>query len=323
MSQFMDALRDKIRVKQYSYKTEQTYIDWTERFIRFHKLRHPKDMGKAEIEQFLTQLANSGVSASTQNQALAAILFMYREMLDQTFSDIRAIRAKRSTHIPTVLSTEEVKRVLSRLHGVYHMIGYLLYGSGMRLMECLRLRVKDIDFEMHTVTLRETKSNRDRVTVLPQTVIEPLKLHLAKVKAQHEEDLAKGFGRVALPGALARKYPNAEYEWGWQYVFPASRMSRDPRSGQVQRHHLYETSVQKAIRKAAKEVGIQKPIGPHTFRHSFATHLLQAGTDIRKIQEILGHKDLKTTMIYTHVAGFGAGVKSPLDSLDISDPMGL
>ena len=323
MSQFMDALRDKIRVKQYSYKTEQTYIDWTERFIRFHKLRHPKDMGKAEIEQFLTQLANSGVSASTQNQALAAILFMYREMLDQTFSDIRAIRAKRSTHIPTVLSTEEVKRVLSRLHGVYHMIGYLLYGSGMRLMECLRLRVKDIDFDMHTVTLRETKSNRDRVTVLPQTVIEPLKLHLAKVKAQHEEDLAKGFGRVALPGALARKYPNAEYEWGWQYVFPASRMSRDPRSGQVQRHHLYETSVQKAIRKAAKEVGIQKPIGPHTFRHSFATHLLQAGTDIRKIQEILGHKDLKTTMIYTHVAGFGAGVKSPLDSLDISDPMGL
>ena len=322
MSQFMDALRDKIRVKQYSYKTEQTYVDWTERFIRFHKLRHPRDMGKAEIEQFLTHLAKSGVSASTQNQALAAILFMYREMLATTFSDIRAIRAKQSTYIPTVLSTDEVKRVLCRLHGVYHIIGYLLYGSGMRLMECLRLRVKDIDFELHTVTLRETKSNRDRVTVLPQAVVGPLKLHLAKVKAQHEEDLANGFGRVALPGALAKKYPNAEYEWGWQYVFPASRMSRDPRSGQVQRHHLYETSIQKAIRKAAKEAGIEKPIGPHTFRHSFATHLLQAGTDIRKIQEILGHKDLKTTMVYTHVAGFGAGVKSPLDSLDISDPMG-
>lgn len=323
MSQFMDALRDKIRVKQYSYKTEQTYLDWTKRFIRFHKLRHPKDMGKAEIEQFLTHLANSSISASTQNQALAAILFMYREMLDTTFSDIRAIRAKRSTYIPTVLSTEEVRRVLSRLHGVYHIIGYLLYGSGMRLMECLRLRIKDIDLELHTLTLRETKSNRDRVTVLPQAVEAPLKLHLAKVKAQHEEDLANGFGRVELPGALARKYPNAEYEWGWQYVFPASRMSQDPRSGLVQRHHLYETSVQKAIRKAAREAGIEKPIGPHTFRHTFATHLLQAGTDIRKIQEILGHKDLKTTMVYTHVAGFGAGVKSPLDSLDISDPMGL
>lgn len=323
MSQFMDALRDKIRVKQYSYKTEQTYLDWTKRFIRFHKLRHPKDMGKAEIEQFLTHLANSSISASTQNQALAAILFMYREMLDTTFSDIRAIRAKRSTYIPTVLSTEEVRRVLSRLHGVYHIIGYLLYGSGMRLMECLRLRIKDIDLELHTLTLRETKSNRDRVTVLPQAVEAPLKLHLAKVKAQHEEDLANGFGRVELPGALARKYPNAEYEWGWQYVFPASRMSQDPRSGLVQRHHLYETSVQKAIRKAAREAGIEKPIGPHTFRHTFATHLLQAGTDIRKIQEILGHKDLKTTMVYTHVAGFGAGVKSPLDSLDISDPAGL
>lgn len=323
MSQFMDALRDKIRVKQYSYKTEQAYLDWTGRFIRFHKLRHPKDMGKADIEHFLTHLAKSGVSASTQNQALAAILFMYREMLDTTFSDLRAIRAKTSNYVPAVLSTEQMRQVLGRLRGVHHIIGYLLYGSGMRLMECLRLRTKDIDFEIHTITLRETKSNRDRVTVLPQAVVEPLRLHLAKVKAQHDEDLANGFGRVALPGALARKYPNAEYEWGWQYVFPASRLSCDPRSGLVQRHHLYETSVQKAIRKAAKEAGIEKPIGPHTFRHSFATHLLQTGTDIRKIQEILGHKDLKTTMIYTHVAGFGAGVKSPLDSLDISDPRGL
>ena len=323
MSHFMDALRDKLRVKQYSYKTEQAYLDWTERFIRFHKLRHPKEMGKAEIEQFLTHLAKTDVSASTQNQALAAILFMYREMLDTRFTDIRAIRAKRSTHIPAVLSPEEMSRVLCRLHGVYHIIGYLLYGSGMRLMECLRLRAKDIDFELQTITLRETKSNRDRVTVLPKVVVAPLRLHLARVKAQHEEDLANGFGRVVLPGALARKYPKAEYEWGWQYVFPASRLSRDPRSGLVQRHHLYETSVQKAIRKAAKEAGIEKSIGAHTFRHSFATHLLQTGTDIRKIQEVLGHKDLKTTMVYTHVAGLGAGVKSPLDSLDISDPAGL
>jgi integron integrase len=319
----MDALRDKLRVKQYSYKTEKAYLDWTERFIRYHKIRHPKEMGNAEIEQFLTHLAKTEISASTQNQALAAILFLYREMLDTTFTDIRAIRAKRSTHIPAVLSPEEMKRVLCRLHGVHHIIGYLLYGSGMRLMECLQLRAKDIDFELQTITLRETKSNRDRVTVLPQAVVEPLRLHLAKVKAQHDEDLASGFGRVALPGALARKYPKADREWGWQYVFPASRMSRDPRSGQVQRHHLYETSVQKAIRKAAKEAGIEKPIGPHTFRHSFATHLLVAGTDIRKIQELLGHRDLKTTMVYTHVAGMGAGVKSPLDSLDISDPAGL
>jgi integron integrase len=197
------------------------------------------------------------------------------------------------------------------------MIGYLLYGSGMRLGECLHLRVKDIDFELHTITLRDAKSNRDRVTILPKAVEEPLRLHLAKVKAQHEEDLAHGFGSVEMPGALARKYPRAEYEWGWQYVFPAGQLSRDPRSGVVRRHHIYETSVQRAIRNAAKETGIPKPVGANTFRHSFATHLLQAGTDVRKIQELLGHKDLKTTIVYTHVAGMGAGVKSPLDCLDI------
>lgn len=323
MSQFMDELRDKIRVKQYSYKTEKAYLNWTERFIRFHGIRHPKTMGKAEVEAFLTDLAESGVSASTQNQALAAVLFMYREMLDMRFENIRAVRAKRSTHIPTVLTVDEIKRVLCRLHGVYHMIGYLLYGSGMRLMECLRLRVKDIDLEMRIITLHDTKSNRDRVTVLPEAVVESLRLHLAKVKAQHDEDLAHGFGSVEMPGALARKYPKAEYEWSWQYVFPAGQMSRDPRNGIVRRHHLYETSVQKAVRKAAREAGIEKPVGPHTFRHSFATHLLQSGIDIRKIQELLGHKDLKTTMVYTHVAGIGAGVKSPLDSLVISDTKGL
>ena len=327
MSQFMDALRDKIRVKQYSYKTEKAYLDWAERYIRFHQLRHPKEMGKVEIEHFLTHLAKSGISANTHtcpggrcqgNQALAAILFMYREMLSRSFENIRAVRAKRSPHIPTVLTVDEIKRVLCRLHGVYHIIGYLLYGSGMRLGECLHLRVKDIDFEMRTITLRETKSNRDRVTMLPEAVAGALKLHLAKIKAQHDEDLAHGFGSVELPGALARKYPKAEYEWGWQYAFPAAQFSRDPRSGVVRRHHLYETSVQRAIRKAAREAGIAKPVGAHTFRHSFATHLLQAGTDIRKIQELLGHKDLKTTMVYTHVAGMGIGVKSPLDSLDIS-----
>jgi integron integrase len=323
MSKFMDDLRDNIRVKQYAYKTEKTYLDWVERFIRFHGLRHPKEMGKIEIESFVTHLAKTGVSASTQNQGLAAILFMYRAMFEREFEGIEAVRAKKSTHIPTVLTVDEMKRVLCRLHGVYHMIGYMLYGSGMRLMECMRLRVKDVDLELKTITLRDTKSNRDRVTVLPNAVIEPLKLHLAKVKAQHDEDLSKGFGSVEMPGALGRKYPNAEYEWGWQYVFPASQYSRDPRSGIVRRHHLFETSVQKAVRKAAKESGIVKPVGPHTFRHSFATHLLQGGTDIRKIQELLGHQDLKTTMVYTHVAGIGAGVKSPLDSMVISDPAGL
>ena len=323
MSKFMDELRDKIRVKQYAYKTEKTYLDWVERFIRFHGLRHPNEMGKTEIESYMTHLAKTNVSASTQNQALAAMLFMYRAMFEREFEGIEAVRAKKSTHVPTVLTVDEMKRILCRLHGVYHMIGYMLYGSGMRLMECMRLRVKDVDFELRTITLRDTKSNRDRVTVLPNAVIEPLKLHLAKVKAQHEEDLSKGFGSVEMPGALGRKYPNAEYEWGWQYVFPASQYSRDPRSGVVRRHHLFETSVQKAVRKAAKEAGIVKPVGPHTFRHSFATHLLQGGTDIRKIQELLGHQDLKTTMVYTHVAGIGAGVKSPLDSMVISDPLGL
>lgn len=323
MSKFLDEMRDKIRVKQYAYKTEKTYLDWAERFIRWHGIRHPKEMGQPEIEAFLTNLAKSGVSASTQNQALAAILFMYREMLGMEFEGIQSVRAKKSVHVPTVLTVDEMKRVLCRLNGVYHMIGYLLYGSGMRLMECMRLRVKDVDFELRTITVRDTKSNRDRVTVLPETLVEPLQLHLAKIKAQHDEDLSKGFGSVEMPGALARKYPNAEYEWAWQYIFPASQFSRDPRSGIVRRHHLYETSVQKAVRKAAKEAGIAKSVGPHTFRHSFATHLLQGGTDIRKIQELLGHQDLKTTMVYTHVAGIGAGVKSPLDSMVISDPAGL
>ncbi len=323
MSAFLNSMRDRIRVKQYSYKTEKAYLDWVERYIRFHGIRHPKDMGRDEIESFLSDMANRGVSSSTQNQALAAILFMYREMLGMEFTGIQAIRAKGTAHVPTVLTVDETKRVLCRLHGVYHMIGYLLYGSGMRLMECLRLRVKDIDFDLRTITLRDTKSNRDRVTVLPDAVRESLRLHLDKIKAQHAEDLANGYGSVEMPGALARKYLNAEYEWAWQYVFPAGQFSRDPRSGVVRRHHLYETSVQKAVRKVALEAGITKPVGPHTFRHSFATHLLQAGTDIRTIQELLGHKDLKTTMIYTHVAGIGAGVKSPADSLDIRYPAGV
>lgn len=206
---------------------------------------------------------------------------------------------------------------------MYAIIGRLLYGGGLRLMECMRLRVKDVDFELRTITVRDTKSNRDRVTVLPVSIIEPLQAHLKRVKLQHEEDLRIGRGSVEMPGALAMKYPHAEFEWGWQYVFPASKFSADPRSGVVRRHHLFETSVQKAVRRTAIEIGITKPVGPHTFRHSFATHLLQDGYDIRKIQELLGHQDLKTTMIYTHVAIIGAGILSPADRLDISDPVGL
>lgn len=323
MSQFMTTLTYRIRVKHLAYKTEKAYLDWTERFIRFHKMQHPDAMDTSHLEKFIIHIANTGVSASTQNQAIAAVKFMFREMTNVQIGNVKAIMAKRDVHIPTVLSVDEVKAVMCRLTGVHHMIGQLLYGGGLRLMECMRLRIKDINFDNQTITLRDTKSNRDRVTVLPRSIIEPLKLHIAKVKAQHDQDLAHGYGSVEMPGLLAKKYPNAEYSFAWQYVFPASKLSRDPRSGTIRRHHLFETAVQKAIRTAAREAGISKPVGPHTFRHSFATHLLQKGYDIRKIQELLGHKDLKTTMIYTHVATIGAGIISPADLLDISDPVGL
>jgi integron integrase len=324
MSAFLNSIREKIRLKHYSYKTEKAYVDWAERYIRFHGIRHPAEMGLTEVEAFLSHLAvTRGVSASTQNQALHALLFMYREVVGVEIGDVQAIRAKKSVHVPVVLSKDEVKRVLGRMNGVYAIIGRLLYGGGLRLMECMRLRVKDVDFELRTITVRDTKSNRDRVTVLPVSIIEPLQSHLKRVKLQHEDDLRIGRGSVEMPGALAVKYPHAEFEWGWQYVFPASKFSADPRSGVVRRHHLFETSVQKAVRRAAIEAGITKPVGPHTFRHSFATHLLQDGYDIRKIQELLGHQDLKTTMIYTHVAIVGAGILSPADRLDISDPAGL
>jgi integron integrase len=323
MSQFIDTLRNRIRVKHLAYKTEQAYVDWAERFIRFHKMQHPSTMDTSHLETFIIHLANGNCSPSTQNQAIAAIKFMFREMTTVKIGDVHAMMAKRETHVPTVLSPEEVKEVMCHLHDVYHIIAQLLYGGGLRLMECMRLRVKDIDFDNRTITLRNTKSNRDRVTVLPSSAIEPLRLHMAKVKAQHDQDISHGYGSVEMPGQLAKKYPQAQYEWGWQYVFPASKLSRDPRSGIIRRHHLFETSVQKAVRNAARGAGISKPVGPHTFRHSFATHLLQKGTDIRKIQELLGHKDLKTTMIYTHVSTTSAGIVSPADLLDIRNPVGF
>lgn len=324
MSRFLDTVREAIRVKHYSYKTEQAYVDWAEKFIRFHGIRHPETMGRDEVAAFITHLAvDKNYSGATQDQALHALLFMYEHVVGVKLERVEFLRSKKSKRMPDVLTQDEVKMILGRLRGVYYIIGRLLYGSGMRLMECMRLRVKDVNFEMLTVTVREPKNNRDRVTVLPSSVVEPLRTHLKRVAIQHEEDLRLGFGSVELPYALARKYRNAQFDLDWQYVFPAGDYSTDPRSGVVRRHHLFETSVQKQIRRAAREAGITKPCGPHILRHSFATHLLQEGYDIRKIQELLGHQDLKTTMIYTHVAIVGAGIKSPADLLDISDPMGL
>jgi integron integrase len=310
----MDEVKDALRVKNYAYSTEKTYLHRIRQYVRFHLPAHPRDVGAQGVSKFLTYLATERqVSASTQNQALAAILFLY-SFLGVELGDLNTVRARKSQYLPTVLTQDEVMRLLDELDGVYSIVGQLLYGGGLRLMECLRLRVKEIDFDHRIITLRDTKSNRDRVTCLPDSVIPALKLHLAKVKAQHDEDLSNGRGEVQLPNALAVKYPRAPYEWGWQYVFPAAGFSTVPRSGRMRRHHVFETSVQKAIKKAAQRADIHKPVGPHTLRHSFATHLLEGGTDIRTIQDLLGHKDLKTTMVYTHVANL-ASVQSPLDRI--------
>jgi len=312
----LDVVRDTIRRKHYSIRTEEAYVNWIRRFILFHGKRHPKDMGAAEVEAFLTHLATEGhVSASTQNQAFSALLFLYRKVLHRELdAPVHALRAKESRHIPAVLTREEVRQVIAQLSGVYQLQARLLYGSGLRLLECLRLRVKDIDFQRRAITVRDTKGNEDRITMLPDSVIEPLKEHLQRVKRLHEEDLAKGYGSVYLPDALDRKYPNAGREWIWQYVFPSDRLSTDPRSGVVRRHHLDASGLQKAVRAAARAAGINKRVTCHTFRHSFATHLLENGYDIRTVQELLGHKNVKTTMIYTHVLQRGGlAVRSPLD----------
>jgi integron integrase len=311
----LDRVRDAIRLKHYSIRTEQSYINWIKRYIFFHNVRHPDEMGAAEVEAFLTHLAvNENVAASTQNQALSALLFLYREVLKKDLGPIDALRAKKPKRLPTVLTKEEVHRVLGELSGMYRLTAKLLYGSGLRLMECLRLRVKDVDFAQRVIIVRDGKGEQDRVTMLPHNLITPLQEHLLRVKRLHEEDLAKGHGTVYLPYALERKYPNANQEWIWQYVFPSGRLSVDPRSGVVRRHHLHESSLQKAVRVAARAAGIPKRVSCHTFRHSFATHLLEAHYDIRTVQELLGHKDVKTTMIYTHVLNrVGLAVRSPLD----------
>lgn len=314
----LDQVRAAIRVRHYSLRTEEAYVQWIKRFILFHGKRHPLEMGEQEITQFLSALAVEGhVSASTQNQALCALLFLYRHVLDQNIGWLDdVVRAKRPQRLPVVLTRPEVRTLLGALAGIPWIMAQLLYGAGLRLLECLRLRVKDIDFSTNQILVREGKGNKDRVTMLPTSVKAPLTAHLITVCDLHQRDIRAGLGKVFLPDALPRKYPHANQEWGWQWVFPASQISVDPRSGERRRHHLHESVLQRAIREAAHTIKITKPTSPHTLRHSFATHLLEDGYDIRTIQELLGHRDVSTTMIYTHVLNRGGrGVASPADRL--------
>ncbi|MGA1870593.1 MAG: integron integrase [bacterium] len=314
----IDQVRFILKTKHYSLRTEESYIKWIVRFILFHNKRHPREMGACEVNQFLTYLAiNENVAASTQNQALCAIVFLYKHVLKQQLGDIGdMIWAKKPKKLPVVLTKEEVKAVLGYLDDTKWIMTMLLYGSGLRLMECLRLRVKDVDFDYNQIVVRDTKGNVDRVTMLPQGVKKPLKHYREKVKRIHEADLKKGYGAVYLPYALEKKYPHANREWGWQYIFPASQISIDPRSGSKRRHHVHEAVLQRAIKVALRKAGIVKHASSHSFRHSFATHLLEDGYDIRTIQELLGHKDVKTTMIYAHVLNRGGrGIESPADRL--------
>jgi integron integrase len=314
----LDQVRAAIRLRHYSLRTEDTYLHWIQRFMLFHGKRQPAEMGEKEIRQFLSALAvDQRVSASTQNQALNAILFVYRHVLDLNPGWIdNVVRAKQPQRLPVVLRKHEVKALLDAMEEVHWIMGHLLYGAGLRLMECLRLRVKDVDFSANHIVVREGKGNKDRITMLPLAVKTSLIAHLARVRELHQHDLARGFGSVYLPDALHRKYPNAPKHWGWQWVFPAIQISVDPRSGEQRRHHLHEVVLQRAVRAAARQAGIIKPVGCHTLRHSFATHLLEDGYDIRTIQELLGHKDVSTTMIYTHVLNRGGkGVTSPSDRL--------
>ena len=314
----LDQVRARIRVKHYSIRTEDTYVGWIKRFVIFHGKRHPLEMGKIEMEEFLTHLAvDRHVSASTQSQAKSALLFLYQQVLELDvpwLSDI--VAAKQPLHLPTVLTVVEAQAVLARLSGVTGMVCQLLYGSGLRVLEACRLRVQDVDFGMHQLTVRSGKGAKDRVTMLPRALSAPLTQHLQRVRTLQEDDLRAGYGQVYLPFALDRKYPNAASEWKWQYVFPADKHSQDPRSGDVRRHHIGEQTIQRAVRQAALAARLTKRVSPHTFRHSFATHLLMSGYDIRTVQELLGHKDVQTTMIYTHVLNRGGqGVISPLDRL--------
>jgi len=319
----LDQVRDAIRRRHYSIRTEETYIHWIKRYIFFHGKRHPREMGEAEVTAFLNHLARERrVASSTQNQALSAILFLYKEALGRPLGSLEGLEwARRPARVPTVLTTGEVQRLLSHIEGTKWLMASLLYGAGLRLRECLKLRVKDIDLEYRQIIVRDGKGAKDRVTVLPQAVIEPLKLHLVRVHALHEKDLADGYGDVELPDALARKYPRAAYEWGWKFVFPSYKLSTDPRTGVIRRHHVFENFLARAVKQAARSAGIFKHVSSHTLRHSFATHLLESGYDIRTVQELLGHDSVETTMIYTHVMNKGGrGVTSPLDTGGSSTP---
>jgi integron integrase len=309
-------VRDAIRRRHYSLRTEQSYVQWIRRFIYFSGRRHPRELGAPEVTGFLNHLARErNVAASTQNQALSALLFLYREALQTPLPWLDQLeRAQRPARLPTVLTAAEVRRLLSGMRGTRWLMASLLYGAGLRLRECLTLRVKDVDFGYRQIMVRDGKGARDRVTMLPAPLSEPLKQQIARARVVHERDLAAGYGTVELPHALSRKYPRAQYELGWQFVFPSHRLSRDPRSGAVRRHHLYENYLTRGVKRSARAAGIVKPVSCHTLRHSFATHLLESGYDIRTVQELLGHADVSTTMIYTHVLNKGGrGVTSPLE----------
>lgn len=314
----LDQVRARIRFKHYSIRTEQAYVEWIKRFVRHFGKRHPREMGAEEVQVFLSHLAVEGrVAASTQNQAKSALLFLYKEVLGVDFPWLNQIEAaKTSRRLPVVLTQGEVTAVLSSMKGTTGLVARLLYGTGMRVMEGLRLRVKDVDFGRCEILVRDGKGAKDRVTMLPARLVPELREHLMRVRGLHGGDLAAGYGEVYLPYALDRKYPSAGREWGGQYVFPSANLAVDPRSGVVRRHHVMDQAVQRAIRQAVREAGIAKPATPHTLRHSFATHLLESGYDIRTVQELLGHSDVSTTMIYTHVLNRGGrGVASPLDRL--------
>ena len=314
----LDQVRDRLRVKHYSIRTETQYLQWIKRFILFHDKRHPREMGAVEVEAFLTHLAVAGrVAAATQNQALSALSLLYREVLniDLPWLD-KVVRAKQPQRLPVVLTRQEVTVILDRMTGVHGLMARLLYGTGMRLMECVRLRVKDVDFERAEIVVRDGKGAKDRITMLPQALIGPLQDHLRWRRQLFEDDKAKGRAAVYLPDALGKKYPTAAVDWPWQYIFPSGSYSIDPRSGEERRHHIDEKLLQRAVKKAVQASGVAKLATPHTFRHSFATHLLQSGYDIRTVQELLGHADVATTMIYTHVLNKGGrGVTSPLDAM--------
>jgi integron integrase len=316
--ELLDRMREALRVQHYSYRTEQSYLDWARRYIQFHDKRHPKELGAEEVSAFLSHLATErSVAASTQNQAKAALLFLYRRVLGIELPWLdEVVQAKVRKRLPVVLTPREVRALLHELNGQMWLIVSLLYGTGMRLLEGLGLRVEDVDFERREIVVRDGKGAKDRVTLLPENLIAPLQAQLARAKALHDDDLAAGCGAVWLPDALAAKHPRAGKAWGWQYVFPSPTRSTDPRSGVVRRHHVLPETVQKAVKLAASRAGIVKPCTPHVLRHSFATHLLQDGYDIRAVQELLGHADVSTTMIYTHVLNRGGkGVRSPLDAL--------